>query len=57
MSRKEWLARAEAYDWAANHLEGTWPSDPIQQDQGLVAVGEIRKLAIECRKQADKHRE
>jgi surface antigen len=50
--RKQWLARAEAYDEAAEHLHQSWTDDPTEHTQGLIASNHLRNLAQHCRNHA-----
>ena len=49
MTAKDWTARAEAFDEAAEHLDQAWTDDPLEQKQGTIAGRKIRKDAERCR--------
>lgn len=54
MSKNDWLARAEACNSAASHLELDWTDNPMEREQGKVIVRMLRKAEMACQREADR---
>ena len=48
LSPRQWEARAEAYNEAAEHLFQHWTDDPIEIEQGKIVKKLLEKEAILC---------
>lgn len=54
MSKNDWLARAEACNSAASHLELDWTDNSMERAQGKVIVRMLRKTEMACQREADR---
>lgn len=54
LNREQWLARAEAYFEAAQHLGMSWTDDRIERDQGDAVACRLRDISIKCFERADR---
>lgn len=47
-TKKEWLARAEAYREASEHLELAWTDDKLERQQGNIVSVRLKGLYEKC---------
>ena len=53
LTKKQWLARAEAYFEAAEHLGQSWTDDPEERRQGDKVSCRLRDISNKCFERAD----
>jgi hypothetical protein len=53
LNKEQWLARAEAYFEAAEHLGQAWTDNPEERTQGDIVSCRLRDISNKCFERAD----